>query len=67
VYYVVTGRARFRAGQKENAVAPGTILFVERNVDHRFVDVREDLTVLVFFAPPEGSLKAAKHETATPH
>jgi hypothetical protein len=36
---------------------PGSILFVERAAEHRFVDITEDLTVLVFFAPPEGSLK----------
>ena len=26
-------------------------------VEHRFFDIREDLTILVFFAPPEGSLR----------
>jgi mannose-6-phosphate isomerase-like protein (cupin superfamily) len=57
VYYVLNGRARFRAGAEERAVGPGAILFVERLVDHRFVDITEDLTVLVFFAPAEGSRK----------
>ena len=57
VYYVISGRASFRAGGKERPVAPGTILFVERLVDHRFFDVREDLTLLVLFAPPEGTAK----------
>jgi hypothetical protein len=37
-------------------VVPGSLIFVERAVEHRFVDITEDLTVLVFFAPPEGSL-----------
>jgi len=32
-------------------------LFVERNVEHRFVEVVEDLTIVVFFAPAEHSLK----------
>lgn len=57
VYYVVDGRASFRAGTEERAVGPGTLLFVERAVEHRFVAITKDLTVLVFFAPPEGSLK----------
>lgn len=57
VYLVVSGKAVFRAGGREQAVAPGTLLFVERAAEHRFVDITEDLTVLVFFAPPEGSLK----------
>jgi quercetin dioxygenase-like cupin family protein len=55
VYYVVSGKASFRAGEHEQAVAPGTLIFVERSVEHRFYDVSEDLTLLVFFAPPEGS------------
>jgi quercetin dioxygenase-like cupin family protein len=57
VYFVLSGKAVFRAGGREQAVARGSILFVERAAEHRFVDITEDLTVLVFFAPPEGSLK----------
>jgi mannose-6-phosphate isomerase-like protein (cupin superfamily) len=59
VYYVVSGRGRFRAGEQESAVGPGSVIFVERSAEHRFFDVTEDLTVLVFFAPPEGSLNGA--------
>ena len=59
VYVVLSGKASFRAGEQEQAVAPGSVIFVERAVEHRFVDISEDLTVLVFFAPPEGSLKGA--------
>jgi mannose-6-phosphate isomerase-like protein (cupin superfamily) len=62
VYYVLGGRASFRAGKEERGVGPGTLIFVERAVEHRFFDVTEDLTVLVFFAPPEGSLRKAVHE-----
>ena len=57
VYLVLGGKAVFRAGGREQSVAPGSVIFVERAAEHRFVDVTEDLTVLVFFAPPEGSLK----------
>jgi quercetin dioxygenase-like cupin family protein len=56
VYYVLSGKAAFRAGGQKHAVAPGTLVFVERLLEHRFEDITEDLTVLVFFAPPEGSL-----------
>lgn len=59
VYYVVAGRARFRAGTEVRDVGPGTILFVPRLAEHRFCDIAEDLTVLVFFAPAEGSLGGA--------
>jgi mannose-6-phosphate isomerase-like protein (cupin superfamily) len=56
VYYVLAGKASFRAGGRELAVGPGSLLYVERAAEHRFVDITEDLTVLVLFAPPEGSL-----------
>jgi len=56
VYYVLSGKGYFRAGQEHQTVGPGTLIFVERSVEHRFYDIAEDLTVLVFFAPPEGSL-----------
>jgi quercetin dioxygenase-like cupin family protein len=57
VYYVVNGKASFRAGEETQLVAPGSVIFVERLAEHRFCDITEDLTVLVFFAPSEGSLK----------
>ena len=57
VYLVISGKASFRAGGQEQAVVPGSVIFVERAVEHRCVDITEDLTVLVLFAPPEGSLK----------
>jgi mannose-6-phosphate isomerase-like protein (cupin superfamily) len=56
VYYVLSGKASFRAGDQQQAVEPGSLIIVERTVVHRFFDVTEDLTVLVFFAPPECSL-----------
>jgi hypothetical protein len=55
----VSEKASFRSGGQKQAVAPGIMIFVERSVEHRFCDITEDLTVLVFFAPPEGSLKAS--------
>src|SRR5262245_12780584 len=54
VSLVVSGRASFRAGGREQDRRPGSLVFVERAVEHRLVDITEDLTVLVFFAPPEG-------------
>jgi mannose-6-phosphate isomerase-like protein (cupin superfamily) len=57
VYYVLRGRATFWTCKETKAVGPGTLIFMERAVAHRFEDVSEDLTLLVFFAPPEGSHK----------
>jgi hypothetical protein len=51
---------RIRAGGQATAVAPGALIFVEKSVEHRFIDITEDLTVLVFFAPPEGSQGSAE-------
>ena len=51
VYYVVAGRAMLRAGDEDRPVAPGSIVFVGRGVEHRFHAIAEDLTLLVFFAP----------------
>src|SRR4051812_42282760 len=59
-YYIVSGRGKFRCGGEDRAVQAGSILFVERNIEHRFVDVTEDLTVLVFFSPAEHSLKTRR-------
>jgi len=53
MYYVVRGRARMRVGAEDCEVEPGSVIFVEANVEHRFYDIREELTVLVFFAPAE--------------
>ena len=59
VYLVISGKASFVAGGLKQAVVPGSLLFVERLVEHRFFDITEDLTVLVFFAPAEGALQGA--------
>ncbi len=53
MYYVVRGRARFRAEDKDTEVSAGSVLFVAAEVEHRFYDIREELVVLVFFAPAE--------------
>ena len=53
MYYVVRGRARFRAGNEDGEVAAGSVLFVAAEVEHRFYDIKEELAVLFFFAPAE--------------
>jgi len=53
MYYVVRGRARFTAAGEEREVSTGSVLFVAAEVEHRFHDIREELVVLVFFAPAE--------------
>ncbi len=53
MYYVVRGRARFRAGDEDQEISAGSVLFVAAEIEHRFYDISEELAVLVFFAPAE--------------
>jgi mannose-6-phosphate isomerase-like protein (cupin superfamily) len=51
VYYVVRGSARLAIGDATTPVGPGSIAFVAAGVEHRFVDILEDLEVVVFWSP----------------
>ncbi len=53
LYYVLRGRARFRAGGDDTEISAGSLLFVAAEVEHKFYDIKEELAVLVFFAPAE--------------
>ena len=53
MYYVVRGRAHFMAGEEDREISAGSVLFVAAEVAHHFHDIREELVVLVFFAPAE--------------
>jgi mannose-6-phosphate isomerase-like protein (cupin superfamily) len=55
VYYVVSGRAQINVADEDRAVQAGSIVYVAKNVEHRFHSIEEELTVLVFFAPAEYS------------
>jgi mannose-6-phosphate isomerase-like protein (cupin superfamily) len=57
VYYVVSGRAKIRVANEDSIVQAGSIVYVAKNVEHRFHSIEEELTVLVFFAPAEYSNK----------
>lgn len=55
IYVVVGGRAKIVGGDDSADLAPGSVVFVPANEEHRFVEITEDLTLLVFFAPAEGA------------
>jgi mannose-6-phosphate isomerase-like protein (cupin superfamily) len=55
VYYVVSGRAQILVADESRAVQAGSVVYVAKNVAHRFHSIEEDLTILVFFAPAEYS------------
>jgi len=58
VYYVVSGRAQILVAEENRDVRAGSIVYVTKNVAHRFHSIEEELTVLVFFAPAEYSNKS---------
>ena len=49
VYHVLRGRARLRVDGEEREVGPGSILYVRATQEHSFVEIEEDITLLVFF------------------
>ncbi len=55
LYVVMAGRAKFTSAGETIAVAAGSIFFVAAHEVHRFHDITEDLSVLVFFGPAEGA------------
>ena len=58
VYYVVSGKAQIKVTDENRAVQAGSIVYVAKNVEHRFHSIEEELTVIVFFAPAEYSNRA---------
>ena len=57
VYYVVSGKAQIKVADEDRAVQAGSIVYVAKNVEHRFHSIEAELTVIVFFAPAEYSNK----------
>jgi quercetin dioxygenase-like cupin family protein len=53
IYYVLRGRARFKAGMEDREVSGGDVIFVAAEVGHRFYDIAEELALLVIFSPAE--------------
>lgn len=66
VYHVVSGRAVIRVGDEDRAVQAGSVVFVGADVPHRFHDIEEALTVLVFFGPAEYTHRV-DHQAGHPH
>lgn len=62
VYCVIAGKAALEVAGVRHEATAGSVLFVGARVPHRFVDIEEDLSVLVFFSaavPESGGMAAA--------
>ncbi|HJP88287.1 MAG TPA: cupin domain-containing protein [Candidatus Limnocylindrales bacterium] len=66
VYYVVSGRGTITVGDEDRPVGPGSTVFVGADVPHRFHDITEALTVMVFFGPAEYTHRV-DHQSGNPH
>jgi len=55
IYVVTSGRAVLRTADQAVEVGAGSVIFVPAHEEHRFVEITEALTVLVIFAPAEGT------------
>jgi mannose-6-phosphate isomerase-like protein (cupin superfamily) len=53
VYTVQHGRGQLEVEGERFDVGPGDVISVDRGRDHHFLNITEDLTVLVIFAPPD--------------
>jgi mannose-6-phosphate isomerase-like protein (cupin superfamily) len=56
IYVVLSGRSTFVGDDTGSVeVGPGSVIFVPAGEGHRFVDITEDLAVVVVFGPAYGS------------
>jgi mannose-6-phosphate isomerase-like protein (cupin superfamily) len=56
VYVVLSGRGRLHTDTGDADAVPGAVLYVPAGERHRFIDIVQDLDVVVLFAPAEHSL-----------
>jgi len=64
IYVVQSGAATLVTDSGTTEVRPGSVIFVPAGEQHRFIDVREDLALLVIFAPPYGSRSDVENAAA---
>lgn len=49
IYYTIAGRAKIRVEGEVKDVRPGSVIYVRAGAEHRFIDIEEELQLLVFF------------------
>ncbi len=55
VYVILAGSGSVELEGDRQEVSPGSLVYVPSGAQHRFVDIVEDLELLVVFAPPEST------------
>ncbi len=53
VYYVLSGKAKLQVESEVQPLQSGSIAFVAAHDKHKFIEIEEDLSLLVLFAPAE--------------
>lgn len=53
IYYVIAGTATLKMSDMDYPAKAGDLLFVPAKVKHQFFEIKEDLTLLVFFSKKE--------------
>jgi len=53
VYVVLRGHGALRVQGRDHEVHQGSVISVDHGEEHGFVNITEDLHVLVIFAPPD--------------
>lgn len=60
IYICTSGRARLWTPTSTVEIEPGCVAFVPAGEEHRFIDITENLTVIVIFGPAEYSRRLAQ-------
>lgn len=55
IYYVLDGTGVFDVAGEATPVKQGDVIFIARNIPHRFRDYPDGITLLVVFAPARGT------------
>jgi mannose-6-phosphate isomerase-like protein (cupin superfamily) len=63
LYHVIRGRGAIVVGDETHPVHAGSLVYVEARVPHRFVEIEQELVVLVVFGPAEMTRRQADAPT----
>ena len=56
LYFIISGSGMVHVGNERYAVTEGDVVYVERGVEHDFLDIDDEITALVIFPNSEDSV-----------